>query len=421
MKFVQLTEQEYHEYAKQHTYANFLNSIYSGRKFAHAGWLVQYVGLQDADGVQAATLLVSTPLRKYRYYYAPRGFLLDFRNKAILTMFTNELTAYIRKQNGLYLKIDPYVPYQEHDVDGNIVEGGFCNQDIFENLTQCGFQHQGFYVGYDENVQCRWMSLLHLNGRQEDDIMAAMSPSRRRNLKAALRHAIHVRKLDIDELQIVQNMVNASGERQGFASLSLDYYREEYEIFQEHACAYYAYLDGDEHQNGIMKEKASKEKLMKETQENLKSNPSSKKMLNRLANTEKELKSIHCDLQEIKELIEKYGKEIPLSAAFFLKYGPEILYLAGGSSEELMHFKGSYAIQWHMITMALREGYSIYNFYGISGYFQPHQEGYGVFDFKRGFHADVVELLGDFILPIQPSAYKHYIRMRKLKQTLKRS
>ena len=64
-----------------------------------------------------------------------------------------------------------------------------------------------------------------------------------------------------------------------------------------------------------------------------------------------------------------------------------------------------------MIQQAIDEGYSYYNMLGISGFFKKGEDGYGVFDFKRGFNACVVEYIGNFTLPVSNLLYK--IGMRK--------
>ena len=147
---IELSESEYDAFASVHPYANFLNSIYSGRKFALRGWNVCYVGIRRDSELAAATLLVYTKLHgSYQYFYAPRGFLLDYTDSALLQAMCAGVKQFAKERNGLYLKIDPYVPYQEHDQDGHVVEGGFCNQKIVDDLQACGFEHQGFTRGYD--------------------------------------------------------------------------------------------------------------------------------------------------------------------------------------------------------------------------------------------------------------------------------
>lgn len=49
-----------------------------------------------------------------------------------------------------------------------------------------------------------------------------------------------------------------------------------------------------------------------------------------------------------------------------------------------------------MIKYGIEHHIKRYNFYGISGIFSPEDEEYGVYLFKKGFDADVIELIGNF-------------------------
>ena len=419
MEFVILNEQEYDAFAKIHPCANFLNSIYSGRKFEKKGWSCEYVGLKDQHGLHAATLLTSTPLRSYRYFYAPRGFLLDFSNQSLLKEFTDKLKVHMQKQHGLYMKVDPYVPYVQRDLNGEIVSTGYHHGAVVENMKQLGYEHDGFSIGYDENSQCRWMSVLDLRGKTSDQLLKQMNSQTRQNIKNTIKNNIKVRPLAYDELSILDNIVDVTSERRGFSNLSLAYYQEEYEIFKEHAVAYYAYLDLDDYQQRIQTELAQEEAVIEAAEIALVENPHSKNSKTRLATAKQHREALLKRQVDAQELASIHGHELGLAAAMFILYGNEIVYLTSGSYDEYKRFKGPYALQWYMIQLALQQGYPFYNFYGISGYFEKDQDGYGVFDFKRGFQADVVELLGDFILPVQLGKYKNYRRLQKIKQKLK--
>ena len=52
-----------------------------------------------------------------------------------------------------------------------------------------------------------------------------------------------------------------------------------------------------------------------------------------------------------------------------------------------------------MINYAIEHGINRYNFYGISGDFSEDAEDAGVVKFKKGYDADVIEYVGDFIKP----------------------
>ena len=58
-----------------------------------------------------------------------------------------------------------------------------------------------------------------------------------------------------------------------------------------------------------------------------------------------------------------------------------------------------------MLLHALNKGYSRYNFYGTFGIRGPGRgTGHGGYEFKKGFGGEVVQLLGDFVMPVNRPA-----------------
>lgn len=420
MDACEVSEEEYDAFAREHPCATFLNSIYAGRRFKERGWSVVYVAGKKENVMVAAALLVSTSIRGGKYFYAPRGFLLDYHNTSILMEFGAFVKRYCKERNALYLKIDPYFPYQEHDVNGAIIEDGFHYDMVVECLKNMGYQHQGFNVGYNPATQNRWMSILRLEHQKEEDIMEAMIPARRRMLKNGLRRGVHVRELKYEELHILQDVMDATCARQGFSDMPEHYYEECMKIYGTYSGACAAYLNIDEYLEDIHKELLEQKQSLIQTEEKLRNTPDSKKMCNRQKQCQEKISKLQTQLDELLALKKQKGNEIILSAAFYFNYAKEFVYLSGGSYDEYMNFRGSYAIQWYMIRKAIETGCHVYNFYGISGYFEKEQEGYGVFDFKRGFHAEVIELLGDFILPLKPFTYTMIQKFTNFKNNLHR-
>ena len=95
MKFVDnLSEEEYTKFWQSNKNAHFLNAYWWG----YANKMIRkqapvYVGLKDSqDNILCETLLLKrgTPLNMC-YYYAPRGFLIDWNNKELVKIFTEKL------------------------------------------------------------------------------------------------------------------------------------------------------------------------------------------------------------------------------------------------------------------------------------------------------------------------------------------
>lgn len=414
-KLMQISEEEYDQFINTQESNNFLNSIYAGKKLTIDGWHVEYVGLKEENNVVGAALLISRNIKVGNYFYAPRGFVIDFKNEELVKDFVTQLKAYLKSNKGVYLKIDPYVFYQVRDKDGVEKENAQKNDLVIALLKSLGFEHDGFTVGYDESRQCRWMSVLFLDGKTKEQALKEMNSQTRQNIKNTIKNGIKVCKLAYDELHILDEIVNATSERRGFSNLSLDYYQNEYKAFGEHACAYYAYLDLDDYYARIVSEREKEEETIRAADEVLKDNPHSKNSTSRKKTALQHLESLEKREQDYNELKKDFDHEVPLAASLFIMYGKEIIYLTSGSYDQYKRFKGPYALQWYMIQKAIDEGYSMYNFYGISGYFEKDQDGFGVFDFKRGFNAEIVELIGDFTLPISSTKLALYNALKKVK------
>ena len=54
------------------------------------------------------------------------------------------------------------------------------------------------------------------------------------------------------------------------------------------------------------------------------------------------------------------------------------------------------------------------NFYGISGNFDPKNPLYGVYEFKRGFNGQVIEMIGEFTYKVSKT-YPIYNALRHIK------
>ena len=148
--------------------------------------------------------------------------------------------------------------------------------------------------------------------------------------------------------------------------------------------------------------------LEKEHIEQLIAESDSPKNQKKLDNCNQRLAAAKKRVDEAQNLRNEHGEEIALGAAMFVTTPYEIIYLFSGSYKEYNRFKGAYAIQWAMIRQAIQQHIKRYNFYGVSGIFDESAEDYGVFLFKKGFNADVEELIGNFEWIIHKDAYKLY-------------
>ena len=103
-----------------------------------------------------------------------------------------------------------------------------------------------------------------------------------------------------------------------------------------------------------------------------------------------------------------------------MNFSNQVVSLFGASYKEYMKFKGQYFLNNEMIKYALDNNYEKYNFYGITGDFDESSPMFGLFDFKRGFNADVEELIGEFTYVTNKFNYSIYKVMKKCYSLLKK-
>ena len=416
MRINTINIQQYSEYLDTVDSAVFQQSKYHAKKFEHDGWTVEFIQASQDKEVYATCMLAYLPLMKvFKYCYISRGFIADYKQKDKLNSFVSELKKYLKKKNVVYLETDPEIDLVQRDKDGNIVENGFHNYDVVDNLKSAGFLQLPLKQGYDLSKECRFCSSIDLRGKTSDEIFNAFSSATRRNTRTAQKYNVHIRKLNVDQLHILDSMEKETSARQDFEAMSLDYFKNLYKFYgEDHVETLLSYLDLDEYEQKIKKEYNTTLTSIEKTKAFLEKNPGNEKKEKRLKTDETYLDSLEKKISHIQELKDTYGKEVPLACCLFIKYGHEIVYLVGSSNYEQRDFRGPYAIHWHMIQEAIKEGYDFYNFYGISGYFEPGKEGYGVFDFKRGFNAIVHEYIGNFILPCKPFIFKIYNNLKHI-------
>ncbi len=385
MRIDTINIQQYSEYLDTVDTAVFQQSPFHAKKFEHDGWTVEFIQACQEKEVYATCMLAYLPLMKvFKYCYVARGFLADYKDRDKLVKFTSSLKQYLKKKNVVYLEIDPEIDLVQRDKDGNVVENGFHNYDVVDNLKSAGFLQLPLKQGYDLSKECRFCSSIDLRGKTSDEIFNAFSSATRRNTRTAQKYNVHIRKLNVDQLHILDSMEKETSARQDFEAMSLDYFKNLYRFYgEDHVETLLSYLDLDEYEQKIKKEYNTTLTSIEKTKVFLEKNPGNEKKEKRLKTDETYLDSLEKKISHIQELKETYGKEVPLACCLFIKYGHEIVYLVGSSNYEQRDFRGPYAIHWHMIQEAIKEGYDFYNFYGISGYFEPGKEGYGVFDFKR--------------------------------------
>lgn len=414
MKLVNLTKKEFKKYADNHPQITFHQTEEWANLKKVNGWNSYYIGLKENNKIKGAALLLSKqiPIIKKYMFYSPRGFLIDYKDKDLLKEFTRLLKEYVKKEKGIFVKIDPYVEYQERDNDGNIKEDGYNNKVAVENLKECGYKFFGFNLMQD-TLQPRWMHVIEINGKNEEEIQREMESKTRQILRKNEKSCITTREITKEELPIFKTIMEHTGERRDFIDRPLSYYEAMWDNLYPTGILKIlkAEIDFKKYEENTKKEleeveNSLKDRIYKHDNNLLKMNE--KKYTSSNKQDEDSIKRLKNQIEKIKKYQKQYGNKKDLGTILFLIYGNEVLSLFGGTDDNLLQFQSAYTLHYAGIKYAIDNHYKRYNFYGITGDFRKENPLYGLYLFKKSFGGHVVELIGEYDLVISKFWYKTY-------------
>lgn len=387
MIFRELTNEEFETFASSHPYQNFVQSSYTRNVNQALGEQTYLFGVIVEGCIVAATYLIRRPIAKlFSKFYAPNGFLMDYSNIEVLQFFTKNLASFSKKNNGVLLRIDPFVVVEEYDVQEERIE---IQEGVIatENLKAMGYQHLGYIKGYGKSEQSRWHYVLDLKNHTKESYFKNCKSNTRNRINTSHRFYTKVRIGSEQDLQQFYDIILHTGERQGFGSRSLAYYKTFYSTFvkENKVKLLFAEINLVEYGNVLEDDlRKIKVKLEKAIQKEAKQSV--------IDECHKSITSFEKRLLENKERIAIEGNIVTTACAMFVKYGNQVTYYTSGGYESLMNYNGQYFLQDYMIKEAIDEGYETYNFFGITGNFERD----GVYEFKKGFQGKAIGYIGQF-------------------------
>lgn len=413
MKFKNLSEEEFIKFSSRHEQLSFYQTIEWAELKKSTGWKYYLLGVEEKNKIVAAAMILSKKLVLSKtIMYAPRAFLMDYKNKKLLDFFTEELKKFLKTKGAIFLKIDPNLMHLERDIDGQIVEKGTNNSDVVEHLIQLGYRHFGFNL-YQETMQPRWMFAINIKNKTYGDVLANYNQSTRRIVNKNEKIGIKTRELPYEELDKFKDIMQSTGDRRQFIDRPLSYYQNMYKAFEnssklkiviaelhcKDAIKYYENeITNLINERNLKIEQFSKNPHPSHEKKHYKAIKESQDLENRLKD----------DIAKTKLLQKEAGNIIPLSTVMFFFNKKEAVALIGGTYKKYMNYQAIYTILSNEIKEAIDKKCELYNFYGITGDFNKTNPLIGLYTFKKGFGGNVLELIGEFDLVINKTWFALY-------------
>lgn len=415
--FSELGDQEFDEFSRKHPLNNFVQSLDLALAQRARGLNVRLVGVKSQGSVVAAARLVLTRNRLgFHQAIAEKGPLLDYDNDQLLGFFTRELKSYLKKSGVHELVISPYLPYVERDAEGTAHPERGDHSWLVDRLASLGYQHGGFDMNFS-NIN--WMFVKDLDGFASDEELIMSTGYRtRKAIRKSEKNGVYVVEASASTLQEFFDTVETAGEEKGFSNRPIEYYQNLLSSTRPgFTRLMMARINLSEFRGTITKtlkqERVDNAALRQEVEAT-----GSKKKTAKLKVSDELIESYERSLAEVSGFTTAEDV-LTLAAIYFACFGDEVVCVIGGSNPEYVYFNGATALYWHMMKVALEEGFSKYNFYGTFGIDGQDDAGHGGYEFKKGFGGKVVQLIGEFTIPVRPIPAKLFHFAQGLKSRLR--
>lgn len=403
MKFIQNVEiSKYREFENEHKKSHFLQSYEWGQFCKRAKRQIpRYVGMEDNDGNLIASCLIllrKTPFG-FSYGYAPRGFVLDYNNKDVIKEFTNYLKQYMKDNKIIYIKFDPDIKYQDIDDDGNKIDDGENNYELYNYMLSLGYKHTGFYKLYEGN-QPRYTFRIDLK-KPWEEIEAKFNKSFMKSVKRSYSYNLVVdNDIKTDDFY---RLIQSNSSKDDFDPHNLEYYK----IFSDEM----AKNNNMKYFNISIRPKELLSNISKEIEVLNKELDVNKKK-------EVDIKNKIARLEKEKEVFSKIDKDEVCVCSLICTYTKNRAWSLYIGSDDLANFTFAVTRSYYeAIKDAYNNGYEFFDLFGTPG--DPNTKYKNLaklHDFKRKFGDEYIEFIGEFdlvnnkilykMLPIMLSVYR---------------
>ena len=397
LKLNTIEKEKFDLFVKNHkTKSHFLQS-HSWGEFAKIkkGLIPYYLGLvNDENEIVAATLLLEKRLpMNYTYFYAPRGFVLDYKKKELVRTMTKKIVEFTKKKKAIFIKIDPdliktsfnYLNEEKPNPDF---------EEIFNTLKSCGFRHQGFTKNF-ETMQPRYTFRIDLNQSLEE-IEEHFSKTTKQRIAKSIKLETEVSIGTKEDIKEFYHLMTLTENRKDFISYNEDYYETLYEIFNGNKNSKATLFLGKIHMNKTI---TALEKNLKDINNQISILPIdnlSKSAKAKLTELTKQKENITKEIEKYKEYKKEYGETLTLSAHMIIEYGDKAWVLYAGNHNILSECYVNYNTYYEHIKYCKEKGIKIYDQFGTIGDLSADNPRLGLHEFKKKFGGDYVEFIGEW-------------------------
>ena len=396
----EITIEEFQNFLNKSPMSSHYQTINYALLMGEYGYDYEFIGyFNDYNNIKAVSLILFKKINnKYKYGYAPRGFILDYFNKDLMKEFTIALKNYYKSKKVIFIKLNPNIAISEIDTTNYLktYNFNFDIREILENNTYLKLKDNLYF----ESVLPRFQAIVPL--RNFD--LFHISKNGRNKVRKAESKGLHIELANKSGIDILNNFIKKKRYTSEY------YYKDYYSVFEKdnNVDLFLVSINSQEY---LLNSRNKYEETLElnNNYNNMLNIKNNKKIINIKMNSDKELNAYKSDVLKATEM-NKDKDIIYIAGALIVKHKNRIQIIISGYDTKYKDFDPNYFLHYKILEY-YKDKYDYADLNGITGDFSKTNPYYGLNKFKLEFRPRIYEYIGEYDLPINT---RKYLKLRKL-------
>lgn len=418
MEFREITSEEFNKFASKFMLSSIYQTVEYGRVMEKQKFQTIFVGMiNDTNDIVAASLLLIEKLSKFKYAYAPRGFLIDYTNYSLLEEFTESIKKFLKKRNVMAVKICPLIAKSKYTPSVNITLANPSYDKIFDNLKKLKYYHLG-YNNFFESFKPRFVAVAELNP-DTNKMFAGLHQDFKEKIRSCDLAGVRIYKGNEQNIEFIANQMREKN------ATSADYANDLYDNFKASNSAevYYALLETKTFLINTQIEYQKQVNVCNMITDEVFKNQgkANNEVISKKIAEDNKLASLKNQLVYATNLLRNHPQGIVVASAMVIKHRGQVYLTLDGYDNQYKHLCAKHLLIWKLMERFAKEGYPEFNLGGITNpTFEGDNKYKGTTDFKLNFNASAIEYGGDFELVTSYPLYTLYRNTSPIRRVLKK-
>ena len=389
----EITAKEFDEFALNHELSNYHQSSAYATLMTKFGYDKVYIAYKVNGKIKAASLLLLKKIKYiFKYAYAPKGFLIDYKNKKLLNDFTKKIKEYAKNNKIIFIKINPEIP--TYRIYNNFKKRKLSNLEIIDTLTSLDYVKLKDNL-YFESLIPRFNAIVDLKNYSIRNI----DKTNRNKIHSAVRKGLEIEVFNENKVKELYPFIERKKRRR-----NINYYKNYFNVFDDNKSVdiflvkinYEKYLENSTlvYEKELEVNKKLTEKLF---------NKNSQENITRKMNSDTKLLSYKNDVINATYGISKDPNKY-IAGALCIKYQNHVHIVISGYNKIYGGLNPNYFLHNEIIKY-YKDNFDYLDLNGLTGDFSKQNPYKGLNDFKIGFNPLIYEFIGEFDLVVDKRFY----------------